>query len=116
KTIGVPLQDNSSGTDGLLGVRVIDNIGINPGETLNPALIPANPPNGSTFVNPYPYDCFVTIIAGATTSVTLIELNGVVTGSTIAANNQKSFPVKAGGSISVTYGGASDPTWTWVGL
>ena len=113
KTIGVPVQDDSRGTDGLLGVRILDNIGINPVGALDTALVPF-PALDATFANPYPYDAFVTISCGATASVSAVTLDGVVTGTSIAANDQESFLVKAGGTIALHYAGA--PSWVWVGL
>lgn len=113
KTIGKPIQDNSSGTDGLLGVRILDNIGVNPVGALNTALVPF-PTSTTTFSNPYPYDAFVTVACGSAASVTRVTLNGVITGATITSSNQKSFLVKAGGTISMIYTGS--PTWVWVGL
>ncbi len=114
-TIGVPIL-NSAAASALKGVRILDNIGANPPAALSTTLITPFPATGATFANPYPYDCFVTVITAAGSPVTAVALNGVTTNATIAANNQKSFLVKAGGTIAVTYGAGLAPTWTWVGL
>ncbi|HEY1682129.1 MAG TPA: glycosyl hydrolase family 28-related protein [Candidatus Tumulicola sp.] len=114
-TIGRPILDSSSGPTHLLGVRILDNIGINPTETLTAGLTPF-PASMATFENPYPYDCFVSI-AATTGAVSAVALNGVTTGVKVATNDQKSFIVKAGGSIAVTYNNVlPTPTWIWVGL
>jgi hypothetical protein len=112
KTIGVPIQDNSHGSDGLLGVRIIDNIGINPAGVLSVALVPI-PGTNVPFINPYPYDCYVGVTAGTSTAV--VALYGV-TFSSVASGQQKSFVVKAGGAITLTYTGAVSPSWVWVGM
>ncbi|HKU81987.1 MAG TPA: hypothetical protein VJP76_07440 [Candidatus Tumulicola sp.] len=113
KTIGDPVKPEPSGMGALLGVRILDNIGINPVGTLDTTLVPF-PAVDATFANPYPYDAFVTISCGATASVLTVTLDGVVTGVSIPANDQESFLVKAGATIALHYTGA--PSWVWVGL
>jgi hypothetical protein len=112
-TIGVPIQDNSSGSDGLLGVRITDNIGVNPAGALNATLVGSSPPNGTVFANPYPYDCLVNITAGA---VVTVKLYAVPFG-TIAASQVRVLLVKAGGTIELSWTlGAAAPTWIWAGM
>jgi hypothetical protein len=112
-TIGTPIQ---SGTGSLRGIRVLDNIGVNPAGVLPPGLIPF-PLSGATFANPYPYDCFVTVNVPSGAAVSAVTLNGAVTGTSITAGTQKAFLVKAGGTIELTYTTTTLPiSWTWVGL
>jgi hypothetical protein len=114
-TIGVPIQDSSSGADGLLGVRITDNIGVNPVGLLNASLVGSSPPNGTVFANPYPYDCLVNIAASAG-GVVAIQLYSVAFG-TIPASQQRTLLVKAGGTIKLSWTiGVAAPTWVWVGM
>jgi hypothetical protein len=110
-TIGVPIK--ISYTDRSHGVpRILDNIGVNPVGTLDSSLVPV-PVAGSLFVNPYPYDCFVNILADG--SAVNVTLNGVSVGS-IAVGQQRAYLVKAGGSIILGgYTAFTKPTWTWAG-
>jgi Pectate lyase superfamily protein len=98
----------------MLGVRIIDNIGVNPIGAVGTASAPAA---SVAYENPFPYDCYVTVAVPSTNNVTAVTLNGVLTGATITGGNQKSFLVKAGGSIELAFSITLPvPTWTWVGL
>jgi hypothetical protein len=112
-TIGVPIQDNSSGSDGLLGVRITDNIGVNPVGPLTVSLVGSSPPNGTVFANPYPYDCLVNVAAGMSTVT--VHLYGVAFGA-IATGQQRALLVKAGGTIELSWSGGAAPTWAWAGM
>lgn len=111
-TIGVPVRNNAMGGN-LTGVRILDNIGINPVGVVGTVTVPASGA-AHAIENPFPYDCFVSISAPMGTTVANVILNGVPTGVGVAPNDQKSFLVKAGGSIGLIYSGS--PSWTWVGL
>jgi len=103
-TVGTPVQNQGTGVN-LAGVRILDNIGINPVGTVGTVTVPASGA-AHAIVNPFPYDCFVSISALSGTTVSNVFLNGVPTGVGVAPNDQKSFTVKAGGTIGLMYSGS----------
>lgn len=75
-------------------------------KTPGPQTPPAVPATTVAKQNPFWRDCFVNVIGG---TVTVIEVNGVVWGSTSGM-----VPVPSGAEIKLTYSVA--PTWKWTAM